>query len=162
MATNATLEASAGASRLSGRFYAAVWRWHFYAGLYVIPFLVMLAITGLIMLWVSVIDGREGEKGFRVVPQASEVPVSAQADAARAAAPEGVVKHYLSPLGPDRVALFRVDRGEDAIMVAVDPYTGQVLDQWSRRAGWYDFATDIHGTLLIGDVGDRLIEIAAG
>ena len=30
--------------------YAAVWRWHFYAGLYVAPFLMLLATTGLVML----------------------------------------------------------------------------------------------------------------
>ena len=30
--------------------YAAVWRWHFYAGLYVAPFLILLAVTGLVML----------------------------------------------------------------------------------------------------------------
>ena len=162
MATNATIDSTVGVGRLTGRFYAAVWRWHFYAGLYVIPFLVMLATTGLIMLWVALLDGRDGEKGFRVTPQGSPLAVSAQAEAARSAVPDGVVKQYLSPLGPDRVALFRVDQGEAAFMVAVDPYTGAVQGQWSRQAGWYDFATDIHGTLLIGDVGDRLIEIAAG
>ena len=32
---------------LSREFYIAAWRWHFYAGLYVAPFLVMLAVTGL-------------------------------------------------------------------------------------------------------------------
>ena len=162
MATNATFDAAAGTSRLGGRFYAAVWRWHFYAGLYVVPFLVMLAVTGLIMLWVSVIDGRDGENRLRVAPQATALPVSAQAEAARAAVPDGVVKQYLSPRDADRVALFRVDQGEAAFMVAVDPYTGTVVEQWPRQAGWYDFATDIHGTLLIGDVGDRLIEVAAG
>ena len=162
MATNATFDAAAGTSRLGGRFYAAVWRWHFYAGLYVVPFLVMLAITGLIMLWVAVIDGRDGENRLRVAPQATALPVSAQAEAARAAVPDGVVKQYLSPRDADRVALFRVDQGEAAFMVAVDPYTGTVVEQWPRQAGWYDFATDIHGTLLIGDVGDRLIEVAAG
>ena len=162
MATNATFDAAAGTSRLGGRFYAAVWRWHFYAGLYVVPFLVMLAVTGLIMLWVAVIDGRDGENRLRVAPQATALPVSAQAEAARAAVPDGVVKQYLSPRDADRVALFRVDQGEAAFMVAVDPYTGTVVEQWPRQAGWYDFATDIHGTLLIGDVGDRLIEVAAG
>jgi uncharacterized iron-regulated membrane protein len=162
MATNATFDAAAGTSRLGGRFYAAVWRWHFYAGLYVVPFLVMLATTGLIMLWVSVIDGRDGENRLRIVPQATALPVSAQAEAARAAVPDGVVKQYLSPRAADRVALFRVDQGESAFMVAVDPYTGAVIEQWPRQAGWYDFATDIHGTLLIGDLGDRLIEVAAG
>ena len=30
----------------NSRLYRAVWRWHFYAGLYVIPFLLMLAVTG--------------------------------------------------------------------------------------------------------------------
>jgi uncharacterized iron-regulated membrane protein len=162
MATNAAYDAVSGGSRLTGRFYAAVWRWHFYAGLYVVPFLIMLAVTGLIMLWVSVIDGRDGENRIRITPQATELPVSAQADAARAAIADGVMKQYLSPRGSDRVALFQVDQGEAAFMVAVDPYTGTVLEQWPRQAGWYDFATDIHGTLLIGDVGDRLIEIAAG
>ncbi|MGJ8624890.1 MAG: hypothetical protein ACSHW1_19275 [Yoonia sp.] len=33
--------------------YKAAWRWHFYAGLCVIPFLIMLAVTGLAMLWIS-------------------------------------------------------------------------------------------------------------
>ena len=28
--------------------YAAVWRWHFYAGLSVAPFLMLLAVTGLV------------------------------------------------------------------------------------------------------------------
>ena len=27
-------------------FHAVAWRWHFYAGLYVVPFLLMLALTG--------------------------------------------------------------------------------------------------------------------
>ncbi len=52
-------------------FYFAAWRWHFYAGLYVAPFLAMLAITGLIMLWSSVLYGRDGEKTFPVTPAGS-------------------------------------------------------------------------------------------
>jgi len=31
----------------SSKLYRAIWRWHFYAGLFVVPFLMMLAITGL-------------------------------------------------------------------------------------------------------------------
>ena len=46
----------------SRRFYFTAWRWHFYAGLYVAPFLMMLAVTGLIMLWSAVFVGRDGEK----------------------------------------------------------------------------------------------------
>jgi len=32
------------------RLYFATWRWHFHAGLYVIPFLLMLAITGFFVM----------------------------------------------------------------------------------------------------------------
>ncbi len=31
--------------------YRAVWRWHFYAGLVCIPFLIVLSITGAIYLF---------------------------------------------------------------------------------------------------------------
>ena len=55
-------EAGGRRTALSSRFYAAAWRWHFYAGLFVAPFLVMLALTGLVMLYSSVFSGRDGEK----------------------------------------------------------------------------------------------------
>lgn len=34
----------------SNALYFTAWRWHFYAGLFVIPFVMTLAITGMIML----------------------------------------------------------------------------------------------------------------
>ena len=35
----------------AGGFYSSVWRWHFYAGLFCIPFVIWLALTGTIYLW---------------------------------------------------------------------------------------------------------------
>jgi len=32
-------------------FYNLAWRWHFYAGLFVIPFLILLSVTGIIYLF---------------------------------------------------------------------------------------------------------------
>ena len=34
----------------ANRRYLSVWRWHFYAGFFVAPFLILLAATGLAML----------------------------------------------------------------------------------------------------------------
>src|SRR3954464_9446389 len=34
-----------------GSLYLTVWRWHFYAGIIVAPFVIFLAITGGIYLW---------------------------------------------------------------------------------------------------------------
>ncbi len=79
------------ASALSRRFYFTAWRWHFYAGLYVAPFLVMLAVTGLIMLWSSVLVGRDGEKYYAVTPGQTEIAVSQQAIAALATIADGTL-----------------------------------------------------------------------
>ncbi|KQW32079.1 hypothetical protein ASE36_07745 [Rhizobium sp. Root274] len=146
---------------LSRRFYITAWRWHFYAGLYVAPFLIMLAVTGLIMLWTATLYGRDGENTYLVTPQATTAPVSAQAEAAYGEV-AGEIVQYIAPRTPTQASLFRVNQGDGSFMVAVDPYTAKVLGHWDRRAGLYDLAETIHGTLLIGDLGDRLIEIAAG
>ncbi|MFN3578337.1 MAG: PepSY-associated TM helix domain-containing protein [Tabrizicola sp.] len=148
------------ASQTANRLYFAVWRWHFYAGLYVIPFLLMLSVTGLIMLWVSSTTELNGERA-RITPGTAPLPVSRLQAAAEAAVPGGVATHYIAPMGEDRVAAFAVAVGEATTGVTLDPYTGAVVETFPWRAGWYDLASDIHGTLLIGDPGDWLIEAAA-
>lgn len=143
-------------------FYFTAWRWHFYAGLYVAPFLLMLAVTGLVMLWSSVLVGRDGEKLYSATPGASQLAVSEQATAAYLAGPGGTISQYIAPRAKEDAAIFRIKAQDRDTMVAVDPYSGDVLGQWERRGALYDLADEIHGTLMIGDVGDRLIEIAAG
>jgi uncharacterized iron-regulated membrane protein len=162
MSNVASIPQTAPVSASKRGFYFAAWRWHFYAGLYVAPFLIMLAVTGLIMLWSAVLVGRDGENTYTVTPQAIEKPISQQADAALAKVPDGNLAQYIAPRTAEGVAVFRISKGKDDTMVAVNPYTAEVLGQWSRRSALYDLANKIHGTLLIGDVGDRLIEIAAG
>ena len=154
--TDTTAQPEGGVNKL----YFAAWRWHFYAGLFVIPFLSILAITGASMLWIAWIDGRDGERTM-VVPQETVAAISTQAEAAVAAIPSGVLKQYVAPRTADAAALFRVDHDGDAIMVAVDPYTAQVIETFPRRSGWYDFVDGIHSDLMLGVTGDRLLETAA-
>lgn len=142
------------------RRYFTVWRWHFYSSLYVFPFLMMLAVTGLIMLWVSAMTEINGER-TAVVPGTATLAVSALEAAAEAAVPGGVAATYIEPRAADRVAVFQVTGEAGDVTVLVNPYTAEVVQTFPWRAGWYDFATEIHGTLLIGDLGDWLIEAAA-
>ena len=146
---------------LSEKFYFAAWRWHFYAGLYVIPFLLMLAVTGLMMMYIALFDGREGE--YVTIPQGeTALPIATQTQAALDHLPGAALVEWIGPKGDDRAAVVRVAVEDGQRMVAVDPYTAEVVEVWNRREGWYDFLTDVHGTLLLGDTGDRLIEVAAG
>ncbi|WP_428514274.1 PepSY-associated TM helix domain-containing protein [Roseovarius sp.] len=142
------------------KLYRAAWRWHFYAGLYVIPFFALLAITGMMMLWIAHLDGRDGER-IPVTALEAPVAVSDQAKAALAAIPEGELRAYIAPRTDDVAAVFRVDDTTGPQMVAVDPYTAQVIESWPRRSGWYDFADSLHSDIRLGVTGDRMLEIAA-
>lgn len=143
-----------------GRLHHIVWRWHFYAGLFTAPFLIMLALTGLIMLWTNALFGMNGER--TAVPSAGPaIAVSEQAAAAAAAVPGGRVTQYLAPLSGGNAALFRVDAEAGNQAVLVNPHDGAIVGQQPWRAGIYDLVSDIHGSLLIGTLGDRLVETAA-
>lgn len=143
------------------KLYFAAWRWHFYAGLFVIPFMAMLAMTGLIILWFTAVAPEYGDR-LAVEPGPAALSLPEQEAAALAAWPGATVSQYIAPIDPAKPALFRVDAASGARMIALDPYRGAVLRDRERGNTWNEFATDIHGSLLIGDTGDRLIEIAAG
>ncbi|MGR3714121.1 MAG: PepSY-associated TM helix domain-containing protein [Shimia sp.] len=147
-------------SPLAQKLYFAVWRWHFYAGLVVIPFFLMLATTGMMMMFISYFDGRDGER-IPVTALETALPVSQQAQAALDAVP-GTLVEYIAPRSADVAAIFRIDTGDAKQLVAVDPYTATVLQNWAADSGWYAFADDIHSDILLGVLGDRMIEIAAG
>ncbi len=145
-------------------FYFAAWRWHFYAGLFVIPFLVMLSITGLVILWFTTIAPEYGDR-LPVVPQEKALSLTALGEAVHGVYPEGTITRYTAPLDAATPALFTVDAGDAPRVLAVDPYTGAVLQDRLASGTWKDFATDIHGKLLWGPnggPGDLLIETAAG
>ena len=154
-------QSTADSDKHAGHRYLTVWRWHFYAGLFVAPFLTLLAVTGLGMLLFANLTGKEGER-ISVTPQAHIQPLSAQAEAARQAVnPDTAsVVQYIAPRAEDMVAVFRVDNGGDSVMAAVDPYTAKVVSTMPRSQGWYHTFDHIHSSILLGKTGDYLIETA--
>ncbi|MBZ9772353.1 PepSY-associated TM helix domain-containing protein [Mesorhizobium sp. CO1-1-8] len=146
---------------VSTRLYRAIWRWHFYAGLYVIPFLTVLACTGLIMVYGNSIETFLGAKHY-VGPGGERASYEAQSAAAVAAIPAGTLKLMVVPQEDDRATVFIVQGNGKDNVVAVDPHGPKVLDTIAKDDTWFYWADNIHGTLLMGDVGDRLIEVAAG
>ena len=141
--------------------HRAMWRWHFYAGLYVIPFLMMLAATGLIILWFTAIAPEYGDR-LNLTAGDKTLTITEQTNAVQKAYPEAKIGKYIAPLSPQNPALFQLDAQSGSRMLALNPYTGEILRDVPKDGTWNEFATDIHGTLLVGDIGDRLIEAAAG
>lgn len=145
------------------RLYFAAWRWHFYAGLYVIPFLIMLSVTGMLMVWFTAIAPEYGDRIS--IPQGKvTLSVSEQLAAAEAAQPGSKADKFITPYDASTPALVRVQTGAGAMMIAVNPYTSEVLSSRPEAGTWNEWLTNLHGELLIGGnggIGDFLVEIAA-
>lgn len=146
------------------KFYFAAWRWHFYAALYVIPFIIMLSITGIVMVWFSAIAPEYGER-MRITPEPNSLSLSEQAAIALNTHPDGNVTQYIAPYTSENPAIFRVALEGEARMIALNPYTGEVLRDLQHGDTWEDFANHLHGELLMTGAakqwGDLAIEISA-
>ncbi|MDN3697044.1 PepSY domain-containing protein [Vibrio cortegadensis] len=160
-ASAAPMDASRAKNDSKSRYFLT-WRWHFYAGLFVIPFMLILSLTGLVMLFDDEIEFNRYQTQLEVTPQETRLKVSTQLDKVVSAYPEAVVTQFIPAPTPDLANRFSIkfDSGETRF-ITVDPFNGQLLGSIDRSDSWYQLANDIHGTLLIGDWGDYLIEIAA-
>lgn len=144
------------------KLYFAAWRWHFYAGLFVIPFLLMLAVTGFFMMLFTTYLPEYGDR-LAVTPGAQVLTPEAQVQAAMAAVPGATgVTEYITPYDAETPARLTVTAEAGDMVVALNPYDGTVLRQTLDGDTWNLFFETIHGTLMIGTLGDRLIEIATG
>ena len=77
--------------------YRAVWRWHFYAGLFAAPVLIILAITGALYLFDHELDGLWHRGLLQVQPGDRQAGLVAQEAALRAAYPEAALRSVSLP-----------------------------------------------------------------
>lgn len=141
--------------------HRTIWHWHFWAGLIVAPFLLILSLTGAIYLFNDEIDDALYPHLRLVAPSPGRVPVSAMIRGALAAHP-GAVSRVDVPDAPGRAAVvFVATRAGPAQRVHVDPGTGRVLGSLVYADTLVGWADAMHGSLTIGTLGDRIVELAA-
>jgi uncharacterized iron-regulated membrane protein len=147
----------------SSSLYRAVWRWHFYAGLLVLPFMILLACTGGLYLFKDEINGLIYHSYLTVAP-ADTAPLAASDLIAKATAavPGGAVRYVpaADPTGSVEVGIETADRG--TLSVYVDPYRGTVLGTIADSAKLMFIIKKIHSLDYFGWITNRIIEIVAG
>lgn len=136
------------------------WRWHFYAGLFCIPFVIWLATTGSIYLFKPQIERWLDAPYDRLTVSGPPAPPSAHVAAAVATVDGGTLNSYELP-PPDGAVRVLVGRGAELYRVYVHPQTSQVLgrvreDERPMRKLFY-----LHGELAQGARGSMLVEMAA-
>ena len=141
-----------------------IWRWHFYAGLLVMPMVLILSLTGAMYLFKPQIDRWE-ERAFRNLPTFGAVAPNAQVDAALAVWPGASFHAYRLPEHPGDAAMVHIalpagEGGQAMRDVLVSPQ-GRVLASLDPDWRIMDVVQKLHGQLLIGKKGSWLVELAA-
>lgn len=141
--------------------YRRLWRWHFYASLFVIPFILVLALSGALYLFKPQVDRWE-ERAFRGLSATEAVAPSAQARAALQANPGSRLHSYRLPEAPGDAALVHLALAEPGRMrdVFVSPQ-GEVVGSLDADTRIMAVVRSLHSGLLMGERGSRLVELAA-
>ena len=166
-------------------FWRTAWRIHFYAGIFAMPVLVLLAVTGLCILYTDVLDDAQFGDLHRAASTEVTSTLSEQQRAVERSYPDWQIDAVTPPKEPGATTSFAVstDDGETVLDVFVDPSTGEVVGDQSPGAGIVGLANRLHGTLnnesitvpmptlagILGDgpvlsdmaVGDLAVEIFA-
>lgn len=141
--------------------YRTIWRWHFYAGLFVMPFILILSISGATYLFKPQIDRWE-ERAFIGLGNQGAVSPNAQADAALASFPGSSLHSYRLPREAGDAAMIHIGLADGRSMrdVFVSPQ-GKVLGSLDPDTRITPLIARFHGSLFAGQIGDWLVELAA-
>jgi len=146
---------------MSKKLYLSMWRWHFFAGLFVIPFLFILSLSGIGMLLSEPLREWQHSDLFFVDPAREKHSLEEQKTVV-AEAYGGYVSLYIPAKTDDRSNQFKVKQEDGNTLLAfVNPYTAMLLGHLSEESSLYSFTNELHGELFLGDYGDLVIEAAA-
>lgn len=140
---------------MEGALYRAMWRWHFYAGLIVLPVLALMAVTGALYLYKPELEAWLYPVRIAAPPDARPLPPSRIIAAVQGSGAPAT--QLLLPARSDES--WRVTSGTTATFI--NPYDGRVLGQM-RDGGVMQTVRDLHSLALTGPIGNRLVEVVAG
>ena len=141
--------------------YAAVWRWHFYAGLFCVPFIIILALTGSVYLVKPQIEAWQDRPYDGLVTGGVHASPERQVAAALGAVPGASFQSLEVRRSLDDAARVTVSKDGEDIRVLVHPRSAEVLAIQPERERFMQIVRDIHGELLMGERGSLLVELAA-
>ncbi|MET3723537.1 PepSY-associated TM helix domain-containing protein [Sphingomonas trueperi] len=140
---------------------ATVWRWHFYAGLFCIPFVLWLAVTGAIYLFRPQVEALIDAPYANLAITGPRASAAEQAAAAVRAVPGSVLHRYQLPDTDREAVQIIVGKGQNETRVYVHPQTLAVLKTVDEDQRLMRVVFRLHGELLAGTLGSYLVELAA-
>jgi len=142
--------------------YARIWRWHFFAGLWVAPFGILLALSGSVYLWNPQIEALLQRRMDAGGALGAALPEDRLVAAALVEVGGGRLPAYRRP-GPDE-ATARIEVVSAAgvrTLVWVERSSARPVHVMDFSSHPMEIARQVHGELMTGRFGSTLVELAA-
>jgi uncharacterized iron-regulated membrane protein len=144
------------------RLYRVIWRWHFYAGLIVMPVLAVVALTGALYVFRPELEQKFNPAMLTVEPQTQRASYETQLANAKASAPAEArataMLLHADPTWPTQFA-FSTKAG-DNLNIFVNQHTGAVQGSYVYGNTFFDLVMVIHRHLAGGIIGRIAVELA--
>ena len=146
----------------SNKLYRTLWRWHFYAGLFCIPFIISLSVTGAIYLFKPQIDAWVNREFRNLELREKRYSPVEQITAAKKNFPKATFESYRLPENKKQAVVITLRENDRRILVFVNPYTLETLKAVGYNDQFIRIVRTLHGELMLGNTGAVLIELAGG
>lgn len=140
---------------------AWLWKWHVIAGLITLPFMLLLALTGVIYMFKDDLNHYLYRDTLVVKKiEQNTLPLSEQYAAAQRLSSKAIASVVLNT-SADQTTAFKVSGGRAANVVYVDPYTAEVTGEYQRKQTFMYLVRKLHGELLLDTPGTYVVELVA-
>lgn len=147
--------------RPASGLYQAFWRWHFYAGLLVLPVLMLMALTGGLYLYKDRLNEALYGRLLNVPARAANASPGAWVASAERGLDSKVTRLTL-PARPGRSVELEVEQaGGRKLSAYVDPADARLLGA-TPQGGLMETVKRLHSLDLAGKTANLLVEIVAG
>ncbi|TYA74205.1 PepSY-associated TM helix domain-containing protein [Seonamhaeicola marinus] len=137
-----------------------LWKWHFIAGLISLPFVILLAITGGIYLFKDAYDAPRQEHIKVVEVNGNAKSYQEQWDLAKPLLHKPPFTMVV-PTKPNQATQFTSGMFSHKNSVYIDPYEGKVAGKISPKDSDMYKVRKLHGELLLGTFGTKIVELIA-
>jgi uncharacterized iron-regulated membrane protein len=142
--------------------YARLWRWHFFAALIVIPFVLWQAVTGVVYLWHEDLDALAYPQLMKVEPAPQTVSLDRQLASVLEHHPrESLASIEIDPDTSRSTAFFFNDANGLPFPAFANPHSGEYLGSVPSTQWLRGLSRGLHGGWPIQPYGSYLLELGA-
>lgn len=137
-----------------------IWKWHYIAGMILSPLILFLLITGAIYLFKNIYEDYSYADIKKVEMQDSKFSYEEQFDFVKDYALKTPSSIIISN-NINEVTVFEIGKWSKKRSILVNPYTGDIKADISKKDTLMHKVKKLHGELLLSSYGTKIIELTA-